>query len=55
MFALPRSSWADYDTSLISAGGGVFPRTLKSIAITPQMRAALGIAQGRSRRCPRPS
>ena len=31
LFELPRSSWADYDTSLISAGGGVFPRTLKSI------------------------
>ncbi|HYH76983.1 MAG TPA: NAD-glutamate dehydrogenase domain-containing protein, partial [Arthrobacter sp.] len=43
MFALPRSSWADYDASLISEGGGIFPRTLKSITITPQMRAALGI------------
>ena len=43
MFALPRSSWADYDESLISEGGGIFPRTLKSITITPQMRAALGI------------
>ncbi len=43
MFALPRSSWADYDESLISEGGGVFPRTLKSITVTPQMRAALGI------------
>ncbi|RAY12215.1 NAD-glutamate dehydrogenase [Actinomadura craniellae] len=43
MFGLPRSSWADYDTDLISAGGGVFPRTAKSVRITPQMRAALGI------------
>ncbi|NYI69826.1 glutamate dehydrogenase [Naumannella cuiyingiana] len=43
MFELPRSSWADYDTSLISEGGGVFPRTAKSITITEQMRAALGI------------
>ena len=43
MFALPRSSWADYDTSLISEGGGVFPRTAKSIPITEPMRAALGI------------
>ena len=43
LFALPRSSWADYDTSLLSEGGGVFPRTLKSIAITQQMRDALGI------------
>ncbi|WFB09174.1 NAD-glutamate dehydrogenase [Streptomyces sp. LX-29] len=43
LFELPRSSWADYDTSLLSAGGGVFPRTAKSIAVTPQIRAALGI------------
>jgi len=43
LFALPRSSWADYDTSLISEGGGVFSRTLKSIGITDQMRNALGI------------
>src|SRR5688500_12462368 len=44
MFALPRSSWDDYDKSLISAGGGVHPRTAKSIPLTPQVRAALGIA-----------
>ncbi|GAA1622465.1 NAD-glutamate dehydrogenase [Catellatospora bangladeshensis] len=44
MFDLPRSSWAEYDTSLISEGGGVFPRTAKSIPITPQVRAALGLA-----------
>ncbi|MDL4814598.1 NAD-glutamate dehydrogenase [Actinomadura opuntiae] len=43
MFELPRSTWADYDTSLISKGGGVHPRTAKSIRITPQVRAALGI------------
>ncbi|SDH75023.1 NAD-glutamate dehydrogenase [Nonomuraea jiangxiensis] len=43
LFELPRSSWADYDTKLISPGGGVFPRTAKSIQITPQMREALGI------------
>ncbi|GAA2084453.1 NAD-glutamate dehydrogenase [Actinomadura alba] len=43
LFGLPRSSWADYDTSLVSAGGGVFPRTAKSIKLTPQMREALGI------------
>ncbi|ROO89947.1 glutamate dehydrogenase [Actinocorallia herbida] len=46
MFALPRSSWADYDASLISEGGGVFPRTAKSIRISRQMRAALGIPEG---------
>ncbi|MCK9539062.1 NAD-glutamate dehydrogenase [Dokdonella sp.] len=43
LFKLPRSSWADFDTNLISAGGGVFPRDAKSIALTPQMREALGI------------
>ncbi len=43
LFDLPRSSWADYDASLISAGGGVYPRTLKSIVITDEVRGALGI------------
>src|SRR5205807_1936362 len=43
MFALPRSTWADYDTGLISDGGGVFSRTLKSIPITAQVREALGL------------
>ncbi|MER6943231.1 NAD-glutamate dehydrogenase [Nonomuraea sp. NPDC000554] len=46
LFDLPRSSWADYDTGLISQGGGVFARTAKSIPITPQMREALGIPAG---------
>ncbi|GJL91915.1 NAD-glutamate dehydrogenase [Hyphococcus sp.] len=43
MFELPRSSWADYDKKLISKGGGVFPRSAKSIALTPEIRAALNI------------
>ena len=43
MFALPRSSWDDYDRSLISAGGGVWPRTQKSVPIGPEIREALGI------------
>ena len=43
LFALPRSSWADYDASLISVGGGVWPRTDKSIALSPEARAALGV------------
>ena len=43
LFALPRSSWADYDTTLISEGGGVYPRTSKSVVITEQMRRALGL------------
>ncbi|MFC9895112.1 NAD-glutamate dehydrogenase [Nocardia sp. NPDC127579] len=44
MFELPRSSWADYDTSLISAGGGVWDRTVKAVPISPQARQALGLA-----------
>ncbi|CCQ15947.1 NAD-dependent glutamate dehydrogenase [Rhodococcus sp. AW25M09] len=44
LFALPRSSWADYDTSLISAGGGVWERTRKSVPISAAARAALGLA-----------
>ena len=47
LFELPRSSWADYDPALISAGGGVFPRTAKSIDVTPEMRKVLGIAAER--------
>ncbi|NUS60468.1 MAG: NAD-glutamate dehydrogenase, partial [Lysobacter sp.] len=43
MFKLPRSSWDDYDKSLISKGGGVFARSAKSIALSPEIRAALGI------------
>ena len=43
LFELPRSSWADYDSSLISAGGGVFSRQAKSIELTPQVREWLGI------------
>jgi glutamate dehydrogenase len=43
LFELPRSTWDDYDRSKISAGGGVFPRTQKSIALSKQARAALGI------------
>jgi glutamate dehydrogenase len=46
LFGLPRSSWADYDQSLISAGGGVWPRSAKSIHLSPQARAALGLEGG---------
>jgi len=47
LFDLPRSSWAEYDASLISAGGGVWPRTAKTIPISVQMRAVLGIDDAR--------
>jgi glutamate dehydrogenase len=43
LFDLPRSSWDDYDRKLISAGGGVFPRTEKSIPLSAEARAALGV------------
>ena len=43
LFALPRSSWDDYDRALISDGGGVFPRGMKEIPLSPQVRAMLGI------------
>jgi glutamate dehydrogenase len=46
LFALPRSSWADYDAKLISKGGGVHARTAKKIPLTPQVREALGIPGG---------
>jgi glutamate dehydrogenase len=48
LFAKPRSGWADYDTSLISKGGGVFERSAKSIKVTPQMRAAFSLGGGDS-------
>ncbi|GAA5192281.1 NAD-glutamate dehydrogenase [Arthrobacter gyeryongensis] len=44
LFTLPRSSWADYNPSLISPGGGVHARAAKSIPISPQARSALGLA-----------
>ncbi|MBM6404381.1 NAD-glutamate dehydrogenase [Phycicoccus sp. CSK15P-2] len=52
LFDLPRSSWDDYDRSLLSEGGGVFPRTLKSVTVTPQMREALGLPDDARRMTP---
>jgi glutamate dehydrogenase len=43
LFALPRSSWQDYDASLISAGGGIFERSAKAIRLSPEMKALLDI------------
>ncbi|MBT0670879.1 NAD-glutamate dehydrogenase [Novosphingobium profundi] len=43
LYDLPHSSWDDYDKALISKGGGVFPRSLKSIRLSPEIRAALGV------------
>jgi glutamate dehydrogenase len=43
LFDLPRSSWADYDNTLISKGGGIFERSAKSIPLSPEIRARLDI------------
>jgi glutamate dehydrogenase len=45
LFELPRSSWAEYDRSLISAGGGVFDRSAKSVPVSAEMVAALGMSK----------
>lgn len=52
VFELPRSSWADYDTGLISAGGGVFPRSAKAITVNAHIREALGIEAGVTKMTP---
>ncbi len=45
LFDLPRSSWDDYDRSLISEGGGIWSRSAKSIPLSVQVRAALGLPE----------
>jgi glutamate dehydrogenase len=45
LFALPRSSWSDYDETLISEGGGVFARTAKSIPLSPEIQELLGVEE----------
>ncbi|BBI60474.1 hypothetical protein HSBAA_17800 [Vreelandella sulfidaeris] len=47
LFELPRSSWEDYSQELISAGGGIFSRSAKSIVITPEMQHVFGIQETR--------
>ena len=44
MFALPRSTWRDYNTDLLSSGGGIYDRKAKSITLSPESRARFGIA-----------
>ena len=46
LFELPRSSWTDYDRSLISAGGGIWSRSAKSVPVSAEARAALGLDDG---------
>ncbi|MDW8399147.1 MAG: NAD-glutamate dehydrogenase, partial [Acetobacteraceae bacterium] len=48
LFALPRSSWADYDPRLISRGGGVFPRAARFVPLSPEAQALLGIRAERA-------
>jgi glutamate dehydrogenase len=43
LFDLPRSSWMDYDRKLLSAGGGIYDRAAKSIALSEEARAVLGM------------
>ena len=43
LFALPRSSWADYDPAAISPGGGVYLRTAKSVPLSDEIRRALDV------------
>src|SRR5262249_60281839 len=45
LLARPRSSWADYESALISAGGGVWPRTAKSVPVSPQASQVLGLGE----------
>ncbi|MBJ6638935.1 NAD-glutamate dehydrogenase [Streptomyces sp. DHE7-1] len=52
LFDLPRSSWADYNTELLSAGGGIFPRTAKAITLNAHIRQALGIEEKISKMTP---
>ncbi|MFF8264033.1 NAD-glutamate dehydrogenase [Streptomyces virginiae] len=52
LFELPRSSWADYDTSLLSTGGGIHPRSAKSIPVNAHVREALGIETGVTKMTP---
>ncbi len=44
LFDRPGSSWQDYDTMMISAGGGVYSRSAKSIPLSVEAQDALGIA-----------
>ena len=44
LFKLPRSSWADYDAKVISKGGGIFPRTAKSVPLSPEVQKVLNVS-----------
>ncbi|AMN38652.1 NAD-glutamate dehydrogenase [Rhodoplanes sp. Z2-YC6860] len=48
LFDLPRSSWQDYDKTLISRGGGVFPRASKEIVLSKEAQQAIGFAKDKA-------
>ncbi|HYM18270.1 MAG TPA: NAD-glutamate dehydrogenase [Micropepsaceae bacterium] len=48
LFDLPRSSWADYNATLISAGGGIFPRTAKEILLSSEVKVLTGLAKDKA-------
>jgi glutamate dehydrogenase len=52
LFELPRSSWADYDADLISEGGGIYPRSAKSVPVSPQVAEVLGLPDGTDKLTP---
>ena len=43
LFELPRSSWDDYDRTVLSPGAMIVPRSAKRVVLTPQVRALLGV------------
>jgi glutamate dehydrogenase len=43
LFELPRSSWEDYDSGLISTGGGIFDRKAKAIELSAEMKRLTGL------------
>ncbi len=45
LFALPRSSWQDYDKKLISKGGGIYPRSSKELRLSPEAQALIGVGE----------
>lgn len=47
LFELPRSSWEDYNSKLISKGGGIFLRSAKSVGISLEMKQCFGITEDR--------
>ncbi|WP_425350224.1 NAD-glutamate dehydrogenase [Phyllobacterium phragmitis] len=52
LFDLPRSSWQDYDRSKLSAGGGIYSRTQKTISLSPQAAQAIGLGAGKTNATP---